>query len=157
MQKYLTQHGYHKQSHHSIRDLSELIALHLMFPKLIYLAPGQVSLHCTIFFCVIIPTEPQLHRGLMLKTMSKMPFRVNVSVHSISHRRRQYSLSPCIEVEGTISSYHLCKPSKLSTAQDFQLGLVKNLALVVFVLMESAMKPSVTEIAFKVFIMRTKV
>lgn len=125
LQRYLMQHGYQKQSHHSIRDLTELIGLHLMFPKLIYLAPGQVSLHCTIFFGVNIPTEPHLQWGPMLKMMSKMPLILNVSVSHISHRRRQYSTSPCTEVDGTISSYHLCKASKLLTAQDFQLGLWK--------------------------------
>lgn len=125
VQRYLTQHGYHKQSHHSITDLTELIALHLMFPKLIYLAPGQVSPHCTIFFCVNISIKSQLHWGHLLKMMSKMPFRVNVSVPSISHSSRQYSLSPCTEMEGEISSYHLCKPSKLLTAQNFPQGLSK--------------------------------
>lgn len=57
MQGYLTQHGCQEKSHHSVRDLTELITMHLMFPRLIYLVPGQVFLHSAIFSNVNIPPE----------------------------------------------------------------------------------------------------
>lgn len=81
MQRYLTQHGYQEKSHHSARDPAELIAMHLMFPRLIYLVPGQVFLHGAIFSIVNTPPEPSCTEDMGGSNVtSNMTVKVSVCI-----------------------------------------------------------------------------